>query len=369
MDRSHGSIWSDASRVTVVMPTGRLLGGAERALVAALQDDAFRERLSRVVFLESGDLLDEVAAMGVPTELLPFERTRDLMSVARSTARLTRMLRADTDAVALSWMTKATVVAGPAARMAGARHVLYQHSPTSSTGIDRAAARLPVDAIICCSDWAAETARRAWPRRPVSTVYPPLPLATFHGPNREAARRELGLDADATIVVMVSRWQAWKRVHLALEACNDPRWPADARLVLVGGPVPTEPDYGQVVEDRLRAVQVEGRASSIGFHPAGATWMAAADVVLHLSEDEPFGLVLVEAAAAGTPMVTTASGGAAELARQLGNCVITEPTPSAVTTALHTALSGPNHNCPSHSELEARFGPSSWWRQLASTNG
>jgi glycosyltransferase involved in cell wall biosynthesis len=365
MPKLDAPIWSPESRVAVVMPTGRLLGGAERALVAALQDEAFREHVSKVIFLEAGDLAALVADMGVPTELLPFGRTRDLIGVARSTGRLARTLRADRNTVVLSWMTKAAIVAAPAARLAGARHVIYQHGPTSRRGIDRLAARLPADAILCCSDWAAESARRAWPDRPVRTVYPPLPEATFHAPDQAQARRELGLDPHATIVVMVSRWQAWKRVHLALEACDSTEWPADAQLVLVGGPVPTEPDYSRLVEDRLRAIRTSNRALSVGFHPAGATWMAAADIVLHLSDDEPFGLVLVEAAAVSTPMVTTASGGAAELAVQLDNCAVTQPTPSAVARAVKAALSNSRHSHrPSSKALEARFGPSSWWRQL-----
>jgi glycosyltransferase involved in cell wall biosynthesis len=137
-------------------------------------------------------------------------------------------------------------------------------------------------------------------------------------------------------------------------------------LVLVGGPVPTEPDYGRVVAAHLGAVHEPGRVRSIGFHPEGRIWIAAADVALHLSDAEPFGLVLVEAAAAGTPMVTTAGGGAAELVDQLGNSVVAEATASSVARAVRTALE--RHEVSrsrEEADLEERFGPSSWWRQLS----
>jgi glycosyltransferase involved in cell wall biosynthesis len=364
-----GSTVTDRSRdplVTVVMPTGRLLGGAERALVAAVQDDAFRHRLRGVVFLEPGDLVDEVARLGVSTEVLPFTRVRDVVGLVRTAGRLRRILRHHGTTVAISWMTKAAFVTAPAARLAGSEHVLYQHGPTSRSGMDRAATWLPVDHVLCCSDWAASSARQAWPAHKVATVYPPLPAETFERRGRAAARERLGLEQDATLVVMVSRWQSWKRVHLAIDAADAEDWPAGAVLVLVGGPVPTEPDYGRVVAARLGAVHQPGRVRSIGFHPEGRTWMAAADVALHLSEEEPFGLVLVEAAAAGTPMVTTAGGGAAELVDQLGNCVVAEATASSVARAVRTALE--RHEVSrsrEEADLEERFGPSSWWRQLS----
>jgi polysaccharide biosynthesis protein PelF len=69
--------------------------------------------------------------------------------------------------------------------------------------------------------------------------------------------------------------------------------------------------------------------------------LAAADVFVSCSGPEPFGRVLVEAGAAGLPVVTTASGAKAEIVEDGVTGVLTEPTAEAVAAACEKLLRDP----------------------------
>jgi glycosyltransferase involved in cell wall biosynthesis len=51
----------------------------------------------------------------------------------------------------------------------------------------------------------------------------------------------------------------------------------------------------------------------VGFQTNVADWMTAADVFVHASDREPFGIVVLEALALGTPVVATDTAGPTEV--------------------------------------------------------
>ena len=116
---------------------------------------------------------------------------------------------------------------------------------------------------------------------------------------------------DDPVLLVVGRIQPLKGIDLAvrsLAALDHPR----AQLVVVGGPSGTE---GSAELARLRALVTElGLDGRVRFEPPRAhaelaAYYRAADVVLVPSRTESFGLVALEAAACGTPVVATAVGG------------------------------------------------------------
>ena len=107
----------------------------------------------------------------------------------------------------------------------------------------------------------------------------------------------------------------WKRPDLALEiVAHAARELPDLRLRIGGAPIDI---HGERLLERLHAraaqpdlagrIELAGRVAD----PAGA--LRDADCLLHCSDREPFGLVLVEALASGTPVVAPAAGGPAEI--------------------------------------------------------
>jgi D-inositol-3-phosphate glycosyltransferase len=149
-------------------------------------------------------------------------------------------------------------------------------------------------------------------RSRIEIVPPGVDHHLFRPGDRDRARRSLGL-GDRPVLLFVGRIQPLKGVELAVRtfarvAALEP----EAVLVVVGGP--SGPD-GPAELARARQAAVDGGvADRVLFRPPVAhedlvSYYRAADVCLVPSRSESFGLVALEAAACGTPVVAAAVGG------------------------------------------------------------
>ena len=128
-------------------------------------------------------------------------------------------------------------------------------------------------------------------------------------------RQTLGLAANDLVVGMVSRLERWKGLEVFLHAMAIVRRRVpQARGMIVGDVVPYDREYRQsllVLRDEL------GLSEGVNFCPFQGDMpmtMAALDLlVLASTSPEPFGRVLIEAMAAGKPVVATDSGAAPEI--------------------------------------------------------
>ena len=133
---------------------------------------------------------------------------------------------------------------------------------------------------------------------------------------RTRVRAMLKLDVNRPVVLCVGSYVPWKRLELFLDTlARLRRQIPDVMGLLVGSDlVSTNHEYGEALMDH---------AESLGLDPASLRFlgeqddvpdlMAASDVLVSCSENEPFGRVLAEAGAAGVPVVSTHSGGKAEI--------------------------------------------------------
>ncbi|MDA8309095.1 MAG: glycosyltransferase [Actinomycetota bacterium] len=152
----------------------------------------------------------------------------------------------------------------------------------------------------------------------ISVVAPGVDHAYFGPGHRPQARRALALPREGTVLLTVGRIQPLKgmdvavRTLAALCAEGDHALGAPFRLVIVGGP--SGPHGGEEHARLLRLVRelgVDDRVSLVPPQPHEllSTYYRAADVCLVPSRSESFGLVALEAAACGTPVVASAVGG------------------------------------------------------------
>jgi D-inositol-3-phosphate glycosyltransferase len=144
----------------------------------------------------------------------------------------------------------------------------------------------------------------------IEIVPPGVDHRVFAPADRGGARAALGLDGEP-LLLFVGRIQPLKGVDLAvrcLATLDDPR----STLLVVGGP--SGPD-GDDELARVHALASElGVAPRVRFvdpqpHTRLVDYYRAADVCLVPSRSESFGLVALEAAACGTPVVAAAVGG------------------------------------------------------------
>lgn len=141
-------------------------------------------------------------------------------------------------------------------------------------------------------------------------VAPGVEHAFFAPGDKRGARYALQL-GDEPVLLFVGRIQPLKGLDVAIRALSMVPRP-DARLLVVGGASGTE---GVAELHRmLELIDVLGVTDRVQFiepqpHHILSTYYRAADVVLVPSRSESFGLVALEAAACGTPVVANAVGG------------------------------------------------------------
>jgi D-inositol-3-phosphate glycosyltransferase len=147
----------------------------------------------------------------------------------------------------------------------------------------------------------------------IRVVPPGVDHAFFAPGHRPQARRAVGLPPDGPLVAFVGRIQPLKGADIAvrvLEALAT-RY-EDMHLVIVGGP--SGPHGEEHLAGLHRLVELSDLESRVRFvapqpHELLSTYYRAADLCVVPSRSESFGLVALEAAACGTPVVASAVGG------------------------------------------------------------
>lgn len=146
----------------------------------------------------------------------------------------------------------------------------------------------------------------------VTVVHPGVNLTTFR-PD-PMARAALGLDPDAIVVAFVGRLQPLKAPDVLLRAvavmlARDPGLRSRLVVPVIGGPSGAGSESDLVDLVRELGIGDVVRLLPPRAHTELARWYAAATLVAVPSYSETFGLVALEAQAAGTPVVAAAVGG------------------------------------------------------------
>jgi glycosyltransferase involved in cell wall biosynthesis len=179
--------------------------------------------------------------------------------------------------------------------------------------------------ILCPSGWLRELVLSwAIPAERVSVLPNPAP-ALPELPPREELRRELGLNGAS--LAFAGRLTAQKSLGVALEALAR----TDGVELVIAG----EGDEREPLERRAREIGVSDRVRFIGpqSRERVVRLFRAADAAILSSSWENFPHTVVEALAAGTPVLATATGGVAEVVRDGDNGLLVPPGDSEALAA------------------------------------
>jgi glycosyltransferase involved in cell wall biosynthesis len=136
-------------------------------------------------------------------------------------------------------------------------------------------------------------------------------------PATRALHRELGL-ADSSFVFLTIGQIGLRKGHdvLAAAAPTIAARVPDAQFVIVGERNSTKAEsvaFEQKLAADFRLVGLEDRLHRVGYRNDVDQLLNDADLLVHPAKQEPLGRVLLEAAAAGLPIVATAVGGTREI--------------------------------------------------------
>lgn len=293
---------------------------------AGLRDRGW-ETLLAFGSVEAGELEIDLAGLDLPIARIPglhrAIRPRDDLRAAAAIAGLIRRFRPDVIHTHLSkagLLGRALAVATSRAVRVHTFHgnVFGGYFGSGATSAVVASERLLgaiTDVVVAISASQAEEliAYRIAPRRRIAVVPLGLPLERFIAVRsldaRAMARARLDISADEIVTVAVGRLVAVKRMDRLIDAFAEvARAEPRARLYLVGDG-PERPG----LEARVVAAGASGQILFAGWSLDPSVWYAAADVVALTSDREGTPLALIEAAAAGRPVVCTDVGGVRDI--------------------------------------------------------
>jgi glycosyltransferase involved in cell wall biosynthesis len=170
---------------------------------------------------------------------------------------------------------------------------------------------------------SAHTAQR-FPGRggaALRVLNPSIDVERFAGAQARAeTRRALGVPADAPVLVIVAQITQWKGQADGIKLLEVlRRTHPDARLLLVGEAKFVETSTRYDNRTYLAGLQAaagrlgDGAVSFLGEREDVPDVLGAADLALVPSWEEPFGRSVVEAMAAGVPVIATTTGGPREV--------------------------------------------------------
>lgn len=308
-----------ARRLLFVL-TSPVRGGVEEVVLALLR------RLDPADFAlglaAPQPLIDALAPdlAGVPADTFPVAAESWLRP--SEVVRLGAVMRRFRPDLVNSHLFRATLVAAPLARCLSVPRVVetYHGREGWRTGrvngtfvVDRLVSRA-VDRVIAVSQAARDFLVRVkgYPARKVVVIPNGRDLAVFQpGHDREAARKELGLDAHTPLVGVIGRLEAQKgHVHLLEAWQRVAREFPDARLLVVG-----EGSLRSALERQARESGIAPSVIFTGFRADVPRLLAAVDVLALPSLYEGMPLTAIEASAMARPVVATAVDGTPEVIR------------------------------------------------------
>ena len=155
-----------------------------------------------------------------------------------------------------------------------------------------------------------ETYKLIQPDAQIETIYNFIDEATYYvnRKNRPKIREEFGIPSEQPVFIHISNFREVKRIDYILDSFAHILTEVDAHLLLVGdGP------ERETMERYVEQLDISTSVTFTGKRQDTNDLLNASDMMLHLSDKEAFGLVILEAFACGLPVIATNIGGIPEV--------------------------------------------------------
>lgn len=293
---------------------GGEVGGAERVLLD-IAGGVDRARFRPVtVCLDDGSLPTQLRALGVPTVVYRVGRLRGLHRVARALIGLVRLVKSEgIDLVHVNG-TMMLLYGGPVAWLTRRPLVWHVYDPQRRSGKARrvfvaVASRFRPAWTIFGTVTVEANHREVFPNiGRSSTILPGVDLRASHLVEQDRSVLPPDVPDDAVVILSLARYVPGKGLEDLISAVARLSLPA-IHVVLCGG-LPVA-GYTEELQRRAGRLGVATQVHFMGHVPEATkrTLISTCDIVVHPATFEAFGLAVVEAMAAGKPVVAADAPG------------------------------------------------------------
>jgi glycosyltransferase involved in cell wall biosynthesis len=317
--------------------------GSPKAMVQFI--DALDRNLFEPVFYSPGDgpLTEALAARGIEIirgEAQPISLGKPVAAVS-GIQRQIAMLRAHRIDVlhANGFFWNEDLILG--ARLSGLPVILHVHNPVEIAfqNLCRFAARR----VLFCSGANMRVCGNFDRIARKSEVFYNI-VDTSPYQRAKPARERFGIEPGQIAIGTVAQIVRRKGIDTLLDAARIVLGRRDDVVFLIAGPPKeTEPDFGQRMFAAASEPGLRGRVKFLGSRSDIPEFMASLDVFALASRAEPLGLVVLEAIAAGVPVVASRVGGIPEIIDSDQRGILVDPeSPQAFAAAITEIIDRPD---------------------------
>lgn len=312
---------------------GAMWGGVERMLVTLARERSEAPDMHpHFAVCFRGRLSQELRAAGSPVDYLGEVRASRPLTVLSARRALRTVLAQETIDVAICHLPWAHAIFAPVLEAAKVPHIFWMHGfAAGSHWTEIWAKRITPKLVIANSQATAKTAPRLFPNTRVEVLYCPVSL------NAEPRAETAGT------IVQIGRMERWKGHEVLLDALallrDDLNWTCQ-----IAGGAQTSREVSYMADLAIRAqklgiakrVEFLGQLTDVGQLLSGASIFCQPN-----SGPEPFGIAMVEALAAGVPVVTSNIGAAPEIVDSTCGVLTAPRDPQPLADALRSLLTDP----------------------------
>jgi glycosyltransferase involved in cell wall biosynthesis len=328
--------------------SGNLYGGVETLMVTMAREARRQPSLeAEFALCFDAQLAEELRSARATVHLMGEARARDPLSVRAARRRLRQVIgRGHFDAV-VTHMPWAQALFGRTARDCEAPLAFWMHDAAHGRHwLEWWAALTSPDLILCNSQYTASTVKRLYADVPTQVITCPVAIVSAGITAEEVAaiRLELATSADATVIIQASRMEAWKGHELHLRALAELRdLPGWVAWFAGGAQRPAEQRYYAKLVRMAAGLGIGGRVRFLGHRSDIPRLLQAADIYCQPNQrPEPFGIVFIEALAAGLPVVSVDLGGAREIVDQSCGALVPPVDTARLAAMLRSLISNPD---------------------------
>lgn len=296
-----------------------------------------------VVCPASGALLDAFKKINVKVEIIKAESLKavHLFSFIRATDKLLKLIKEEKVALIHSnaGASRESFYSLVAAKIMGIPFIYHSRVIESAGIIERILAKMSTR-IIVISEAVRKKFRWIKNEEKIVKIYNGVDLKNFNPEiSGQGIREEFGIPPEAMVIGTVGNLIPWKGHKYFLQAAKEIKDKVKAKFIIVGEDLTDKKKYKKELEVMAEDLGIRDDLIFTDFREDIPQIMAAFDIFVLPSINEPFGRVLIEAMACGKPVVATEGGGVPEIVKdaQTGILVPME-NPSAISKAVISLL-------------------------------
>lgn len=146
------------------------------------------------------------------------------------------------------------------------------------------------------------------PTQTIQTIYNFIDEKNYIPTDPGTLKADLGIESDEKVIIHISNFRDVKNIPDIVKSFKKMKESIKAKLLLVG-----EGPEKEKIEQLVVQLKLENDVIFTGKRNDMPKLLAVSDIMFHLSKQEAFGLVILEAQACGVPSVATATGGMPEV--------------------------------------------------------